>query len=245
MSKFTGPCVLDDRALPYCPGCGHGIINRLLAKVISELAIGEKSVGVIGIGCYTIMHQYLSVDTFCALHGRAVAVATGLKRSRPEMIVFTYQGDGDCAAIGIAELIHAAGRGENITVLMVNNSVYGMTGGQTSPTSLPGQKTSTSPLGREKRNGAPLHVAEILGEIDNTAYAARVAVNSPGHVRKAKQSIGRAFRAQIEQKGFSFVEVIAQCPTHLRMDPTEAVDWVEKRMLLEYKLGMFRPEETE
>ncbi|MCG2778968.1 MAG: thiamine pyrophosphate-dependent enzyme [Desulfobacterales bacterium] len=232
--------VLLDKPLPYCPGCGHGIINRLLSEAISELGIREKSIGVVGIGCYTIMHKYLKMDTFCALHGRAVAVSTGIKRSRPENVVFTYQGDGDCAAIGMGELVHAAGRGENITVIMVNNGVYGMTGGQMSPTTLMGQKTSTTPLGREPRNGAPLHVPEILSAIDCTGYVARVAVNTPRNVRKAKKSIIQAFQTQIHEKGFSFVEIVSQCPTHLRLPPVEAVDWVEDQMISEHRLRVFK-----
>jgi 2-oxoglutarate ferredoxin oxidoreductase subunit beta len=234
--------ILADEPLPYCPGCGHGIINRILSEVISELSIGERAVGVIGIGCYTILHQYLQIDTFCALHGRAVAVATGLKRSRPKNIVFTYQGDGDCAAIGMGELVHAAGRNENITVIMVNNGVYGMTGGQMSPTTLMGQKTATSPLGRELRDGVPLHVSEILDAIDITQYVARVAVNTPAHVRKAKQSMAQAFKAQINGQGFSFIEIVSPCPTHLRMAPTDAVDWVEKMILSEYEPRVFKIE---
>jgi 2-oxoglutarate/2-oxoacid ferredoxin oxidoreductase subunit beta len=229
-----------DKPLPYCPGCGHGIINRILSEVISELDIGGNAVGVIGIGCYTILHQYLQIDTFCALHGRAVAVATGLKRSRPQNIVFTYQGDGDCAAIGMGELVHAAGRNENITVIMVNNGVYGMTGGQMSPTTLMGQKTVTSPLGRELSHGAPLHVSEMLSTIDMAQYVTRVAVNTPAHVRKAKQSMTQAFKTQINGQGFSFLEIVSPCPTHLRMAPTDAADWVEKMILSEYEPRVFR-----
>jgi len=243
--KPSDRAIWADEPLPYCPGCGHGIINRILSEVLSELDMGERAVGVIGIGCYTILHQYLQIDTFCALHGRAVAVATGLKRSRPENIVFTYQGDGDCAAIGMGELVHAAGRNENITVIMVNNGVYGMTGGQMSPTTLVGQKTATSPLGRELRDGAPLHVSEILDAIDITQYVARVAVNTPAHVRKAKQSIAQAFQIQIRGKGFSFVEIVSPCPTHLRMTPMDAVDWVEKMILSEYEPRVFKIEKSQ
>jgi 2-oxoglutarate ferredoxin oxidoreductase subunit beta len=243
--KPSDRVILADEPLPYCPGCGHGIINRILSEVISELGIGERAVGVIGIGCYTILHQYLQIDTFCALHGRAVAVATGLKRSRPENIVFTYQGDGDCAAIGMGELVHAAGRNENITVIMVNNGVYGMTGGQMSPTTLVGQKTATSPLGRDLRDGGPLHVSEILDAIDMTQYVARVAVNTPAHVRKAKQSMAQAFKIQINRKGFSFVEIVSPCPTHLRMTPMDAVDWVEKTVLSEYEPRVFKIEKRQ
>lgn len=232
--------ILRDEALPYCPGCGHGIINRLLAEVIAELGIADRSIGVVGIGCYTIMHQYLLIDTFCALHGRAGAVATGLKRARPQNIVFTYQGDGDCAAIGMGELVHAAGRGENITVIMANNGVYGMTGGQMSPTTPMDQKTSTSPRGRTPAHGAPLHVSEILSVIDACGYVARVAVNTPPHVRKAKKCIRQAFKTQINKAGFAFVEVVSQCPTHLRMPPAEAVDWVDHTMIEKFQLGVLK-----
>jgi len=243
--KSPDETLLLDEPFPYCPGCGHGIINRILSEVISELGIGGSTVGVIGIGCYTTLHRYIQIDTFCALHGRAVAVATGIKRSRPENIVFTYQGDGDCAAIGMGELVHAAGRNENITVIMVNNGVYGMTGGQMSPTTLMGQKTATSPLGRELSHGTPLHVSEILSTIDITRYVARVAVSTPTHVRKAKQSIAQAFKTQINGKGFSFIEIVSPCPTHLRMPPVDAVDWIEKVILSEYSPGILKTEKRQ
>ena len=238
---FENPKALTDNELHYCPGCTHGIIHRLVAEVIDELGIEGKTVGVASVGCSVLTYNYFTVDMVQAAHGRAPAVATGVKRANPENIVFTYQGDGDLAAIGTAETVHSAARGENITVIFVNNAIYGMTGGQMAPTTLPGQVTQTSPYGRDVNTvGYPLRVCEMLSELDGPAYLERVAVNDVKSVKKAKKAIKKAFTYQVEGKGFSLIEVISTCPTNWGKTPQAALDWAEENMIPYYPLGVYK-----
>ena len=238
---FKKPSTLTDAPLHYCPGCTHGIIHRLVAEAIEELGIDGKTVGVASVGCSVLTYNYFTVDMVQAAHGRAPAVATGVKRANPENIVFTYQGDGDLAAIGTAETVHSAARGENITVIFVNNAIYGMTGGQMAPTTLPGQVTQTSPYGRDVETvGYPLRVCEMLSELDGPAYLERVAVNDVKSVRKAKKAIKKAFTYQTEGKGFSLIEILSTCPTNWGMTPVEATKWLEDNMKPYYPLGVFK-----
>jgi len=239
---FEKPKSLTDATLHYCPGCTHGIIHRLVAEAIDELGIQGRTIGVAPVGCAVMAYDYFDVDFVQAPHGRAPAVATGVKRADPENnIVFTYQGDGDLAAIGTAETVHAAARRENITIIFVNNAIYGMTGGQMAPTTLPGQVTQTSPYGRDVESvGYPIKVCELLSQVDGAAYLERVAVNSPANIKKAKKAIKKAFQNQIEGKGFSLVEVVSTCPTNWGMTPEKAVKWVEEKMIPYYPLGVYK-----
>ncbi len=239
---FEKPKSLTDATLHYCPGCTHGIIHRLVAEAIDELGIQGRTIGVASVGCSVMAYDYFDVDFVQAPHGRAPAVATGVKRSDPENnIVFTYQGDGDLAAIGTAETVHSAARRENITVIFVNNAIYGMTGGQMAPTTLPGQVTQTSPYGRDVDNvGYPIKVCELLSNVDGAAYLERVAVNNPANVKKAKKAIKKAFQNQIEGKGFSLVEVVSTCPTNWGLTPEKALKWLEENMLPYYPLGVYK-----
>ena len=241
MATYKKP---DSLILPlssYCPGCTHGIIHRLVAEAIDELGIADRTVGIAPVGCAVFAYNYFDVDMLQAAHGRAPAVATGAKRAKPENIVFTYQGDGDLASIGAAEIVHAAARGENITVIFVNNAIYGMTGGQMAPTSLIGQKTTTSPLGRSvEKNGNPIRVSEMLATLDGPAYIERVSVHDVKHVMAAKKAILKAFKNQVEGKGFSMVEVLSTCSTNWGMTPTEALKWLEANMIPQYPLGVYK-----
>ncbi|MBQ3499226.1 MAG: 2-oxoglutarate oxidoreductase [Clostridia bacterium] len=239
---FEKPKSLTDATLHYCPGCTHGIIHRLVAEAIDELGIQGRTIGVAPVGCSVMAYDYFDVDFVQAPHGRAPAVATGVKRADPENnIVFTYQGDGDLAAIGTAETVHAAARRENITVIFVNNAIYGMTGGQMAPTTLPGQVTQTSPYGRDVETvGYPVKVCELLSKVDGAAYLERVAVNSPANIKKAKKAIKKAFQNQIEGKGFSLIEVVSTCPTNWGMTPVKALEWLEENMLPYYPLGVYK-----
>ena len=239
---FEKPKTLTDATLHYCPGCTHGIIHRLVAEVIDELGIDGRTIGVAPVGCSVMAYDYFTCDFIQAPHGRAPAVATGVKRADPENnIVFTYQGDGDLAAIGTAETVHAAARRENITVIFVNNAIYGMTGGQMAPTTLPGQVTQTSPYGRDVNTvGYPVKVCELLSNVDGAAYLERVAVNNPSNVRKAKAAIKKAFQNQIDGKGFSLIEVVSTCPTNWGMTPVKALKWLEENMLPYYPLGVYK-----
>ena len=238
---FSKPKALTDAPLHYCPGCTHGIIHRLVAEAIDSLGILDRTVGVAPVGCAVMSYDYFSCDMVEAAHGRAPAVATGLKRAMPDRIIFTYQGDGDLASIGMAETVHAATRNENITVIFVNNAIYGMTGGQMAPTSLPGQVTQTSPYGRDvKTVGYPIKVCELLSGLDAPEYIERVAVNNVKNVMKAKKAIRKAFQNQIEGKGFSLIEVVSSCPTNWGMTPQKALDWVESDMIPYYPLGVYR-----
>jgi len=242
MVVFEKPKTLTDAPLHYCPGCTHGIIHRLVAEVIDELGIDGRTIGVAPVGCSVMAYDYFTCDFIQAPHGRAPAVATGVKRADPENnVVFTYQGDGDLAAIGTAETVHAAARRENITVIFVNNAIYGMTGGQMAPTSLPGQVTQTSPYGRDVNTvGYPVKVCELLQNVDGAAYLERVSVNNPANVKKAKAAIKKAFQNQLDGKGFSLVEVVSTCPTNWGMTPEKALKWLEENMLPYYPLGVYK-----
>lgn len=238
--KFKGPEALSGKEFTYCPGCHHGIVHRLVAEVIDELGIREKTLMVAPVGCSVFAYEFFDVDGTVAPHGRAPAVATGMKRAMPENVVFTYQGDGDLAAIGTAEIIHAANRGEKITTIFINNAIYGMTGGQMAPTTLLGMKTTTSPYGRKADNeGYPIHMAELLSNLPGVAYLARTKVNKPQDVLKTKKMIKKAFLAQIEGKGFGMVEVLSTCPTNWGLPPVEANRWLEENMVPEYPLGVY------
>ena len=238
---FEKPKSLTDAPLHYCPGCTHGIVHRLVAEAIDDLGIEGKTIGVAPVGCAVMAYDYFACDMVEAAHGRAPAVATGLKRSLPENIIFTYQGDGDLASIGMAETVHAATRNENITIIFINNAIYGMTGGQMAPTSLPGQVTQTSPYGRDVATaGFPIKVCELLSALDGPAYIERVAVNNVKHVNQAKKAIKKAFQNQIDCKGFSLIEVVSSCPTNWGMTPAKALQWVEEKMIPYYPLGVYR-----
>ncbi len=232
---------LTDNEFSYCAGCTHGIIHRLVAEVLEELDLIDKSIGISPVGCAVLNYNNFNCDMVQAAHGRAPAVATGIKRVSPNRIVFSYQGDGDLASIGTAEIVHAAHRGENITVIFVNNAIYGMTGGQMAPTTLVGQKTSTSPLGRMvEHSGSPIKMSELLATIPGAAYIERVSVHNPLHVRKAKQAVKKAFEMQIEKKGFSLIEFISTCPVNWGMTPIDALKWAEENMIPYYPLGVYK-----
>ena len=225
----------------YCPGCAHGIIHKLTAECLTELGVLGDTIGIAPVGCSVLAYNYFNCDMHEAAHGRAPAVATGVKRVLPQKVVFTYQGDGDLASIGTNEIIHAAHRGEKITTIFVNNAIYGMTGGQMAPTTLIGQKTTTSQDGRkEEHSGKPLKVSEMLATIDGAKYIERVSVDTPANIRKAKKAIMKAFRTQIEGKGFALVEVLSTCPTNWGKTPIEAFDWLRENMMPYYPLGNFR-----
>jgi len=246
MTVFAKPKSLTDAPLHYCPGCTHGIIHRLVAEAIDELGIEGRTIGVASVGCSVMAYNYFTVDMVQAAHGRAPAVATGVKRSDPSKIVFTYQGDGDLASIGTCETVHSAARGENITIIFVNNAIYGMTGGQMAPTSLPGQITQTSPYGRDvATQGYPIKMCEMLSQLDGASYLERVAVNSVKNVRNAKKAILKAFRNQVEGKGFSLIEVISTCPTNWGMTPEKALAWVDEKMIPYYPLGVYKDKYAE
>lgn len=243
---FEKPKALADVPFHYCPGCTHGIVHRLVAEVIDELGIEGNTVGVASVGCSVFSYNYFNCDMVQAAHGRAPAVATGLKRAIPENVVFTYQGDGDLAAIGMAETVHAATRGENITVIFINNAIYGMTGGQMAPTSLPGQITQTSPYGRDvKTAGYPIRVCELLSTLSGTALAQRVTVDTVAHVREAKKAIKKGFENQINKKGYSIIEVVSACPTNWGLSPEEAIKWLQDNMLPYYPLGVYKDKTAE
>jgi 2-oxoglutarate ferredoxin oxidoreductase subunit beta len=241
MQQVAGPPEsLWDRRFTYCPGCTHGIIHRLVAEAIDDLNLRERAVCIASVGCSVFAYEFFRMDAVQAAHGRAPAVATGIKRVRPEAVVFTYQGDGDLASIGMAEIIHAAARGERITIIFANNAVYGMTQGQHAPTTLLGQRTSTTPLGRAADTaGFPIRVCEILATLDGPAYIARVAAISPKHIREAGRAIRKAFRAQTQDLGFAMVEVVGTCPTFWKMTPIEAMRHAEEHMLRQFPLGEF------
>ena len=246
MIVFEKPKALTDAPMHYCPGCTHGIIHRLAAEALEELGVTGQTIGVAPVGCAVFAYNYFNCDMVEAAHGRAPAVATGIKRADPSKIVFTYQGDGDLAAIGTAETVHSAARGENITVIFVNNAIYGMTGGQMAPTSLPGQVTQTSPYGRDPQTvGYPVKVCEMLSKVDGATYLERVAVNNVKNVRAAKKAILKAFRNQLEGKGFSLIEVISTCPTNWGMTPQKALEWVDTNMIPYYPLGVYKDKDVE
>ena len=241
MIVFEKPKSLSDVALHYCPGCTHGIIHRLVAEAIDELNIEGKTIGVAPVGCAVMAYDYFNCDMVEAAHGRAPAVATGIKRAEPSNIVFTYQGDGDLASIGMAETVHAAARNENITIIFINNAIYGMTGGQMAPTSLPGQVTQTSPYGRDVDHcGYPVKVCEMLSQLDGPEYLQRVAVNNVKNIREAKKAIKKAFENQVNGKGFSLIEVLSTCPTNWGLTPDKALKWLEDNMIPYYPLGVYK-----
>ncbi|MBM7582207.1 2-oxoglutarate ferredoxin oxidoreductase subunit beta [Caldicoprobacter guelmensis] len=236
---FTRPKSLTDKPFHYCPGCTHGIVHRLVAEAIDELGIREKTIGVAPVGCAVFAYEYFNCDMQEAAHGRAPAVATGIKRVLPDRVVFTYQGDGDLAAIGTAEIVHAAIRGENITVIFINNAIYGMTGGQMAPTTLIGQVTATTPYGRDPgKAGYPIRMSEMLATLEGSAYIERVSVHDIKHINQAKRAIKKAFETQLAGKGFSMVEVLSTCPTNWGMTPVEALKWLEQNMIPYYPLGV-------
>lgn len=241
---YERPRSLRDTVTHYCPGCTHGIAHRIVAEVVDELGIQATTVGVASVGCSVFAYNYLDVDFQQAAHGRAPAVATGIKRVLPDAVVFAYQGDGDLASIGAAEILHAAARGENITVIFINNAIYGMTGGQMAPTTLEGMRTTTTPLGRyPSSHGYPLRVAEILSTVDGSAYVARRSLHNAPNIAKAKASVKKAFETQIQKKGFSLVELLSSCPTNWGLPPLEALKWIEEKMIPVFPLGEFRVKE--
>jgi 2-oxoglutarate ferredoxin oxidoreductase subunit beta len=238
---FERPKSLKEKPFRYCPGCSHGVLHRIVAETIDHFGVRERTIGIAPVGCAVFAYDYFDIDMIEVPHGRPPAIATGMKRSRPGSIVFSYQGDGDLAAIGTAEIIHAAARGENITVIFVNNGNYGMTGGQMAPTTLPGQKTTTTPTGRDvKEAGNPLRICEMLATLDGPVYIERVSVDSPKNVLAAKKAIRKAFKNQIDGMGFSLVEVLSMCPTDWGMAPRQAVDWVRNSMMKYYPLGVYK-----
>ena len=241
MVVFDKPKSLTDVPMHYCPGCTHGIVHRLVAEAIDELGIEGDTIGIAPVGCSVMAYDYFTCDMIEAAHGRAPAVATGVKRADPKKIVFTYQGDGDLASIGMAETVHAAARNENITIIFINNAIYGMTGGQMAPTTLPGQVTQTSPYGRDvKACGYPIKVCEMLSQLDGATYIQRVAVNNIKNIKDAKKAILKAFKNQVENKGFSLIEVVSSCPTNWGMTPKAALEWVESNMIPYYPLGVYK-----
>ena len=238
---YTRPKSLKRNRFHYCPGCGHSIIHRLIAEVIDEMELQDKVIGIPPPGCSVFAYNYFDIDMAESAHGRGAAVATGIKRAFPEAIVFTYQGDGDLAAIGTAETIHAANRGEKITAIFINNAVYGMTGGQMAPTTLSKQMTTTTPYGRDENlEGYPLKMSEILALVKGTKYIERTAVNSPANIRKTKKAIQKAFQTQIDNLGFSLVEILSPCPTNWKMSPIAAWQWVDNEMAKEFPLGLIK-----
>jgi 2-oxoglutarate ferredoxin oxidoreductase subunit beta len=242
---FLKPKSLSDNMTHYCPGCTHGIVHRLVAEAIDELGIVGRTVGIAPVGCAVLAYNYFNCDFQEAAHGRAPAMATGIKRVRPDLIVFTYQGDGDLASIGMGEIIHAANRGEKFTTIFINNAIYGMTGGQMAPTTMPGQRATTAPAGRDTdQTGMPIRMANLLGELVTPGYVTRQAVLNPKQVNKAKKAIKKAFEYQVEGKCFSFVELINTCPTNWGLTPVDALKWAEDNLLPYYELGDYKvPEE--
>lgn len=238
---FYRPESLTDVPFHFCPGCHHGIIHRLIAECLDKYGLREKTIGIASVGCSVFLYDYFSLDVLEAPHGRAAAVATGVKRSRPSSFVFTYQGDGDLAAIGTAEIIHAANRGEHITVIFVNNTVFGMTGGQMAPTTMPAQETTTTPFGRDTEvNGYPIRMAELLANLSGSTFVARTAVDTPKNLMKAKKLLRRAFELQINDEGFAFVEFLSACPTNWKMSPQEATRRIGEEMIPYFPLGIFK-----
>lgn len=241
VAVYQRPDALTDSNTHYCPGCTHGVAHRLIAEVIDEMGIRERAIGVASVGCSVFAYNYFDVDFVQAPHGRAPAMATGVKRVLPDKLVFTYQGDGDMASIGMAEIIHSAARGENITTIFINNTNYGMTGGQMSPTTLPGQKTTSSPNGRDVEvNGYPIRAAELITKLDGASYVVRRSLHDPKNIRLAKKAIRTAFEVQLRGLGFSIVELLSICPTNWGMTPKQSFQWLEEKMIPYYPLGDFK-----
>ena len=241
MAAFEKPKALTDAPFHYCPGCTHGIAHRLVAEAIDELGIQGKTIGIAPVGCAVFAYNYFNCDMQEASHGRAPAVATGIKRALPDRVVFSYQGDGDLASIGAAEIVSAAARGEKITVIFINNAIYGMTGGQMAPTTLLGQKTTTSPYGRNQDiQGYPIRMVEMLSQLDGVAYAERVSMHNYPNVLKAKKAVKKAFETQLAGKGFAIVELLSSCPTNWGKSPVEALKFIEEEMIPQYTLGVYK-----
>ncbi len=239
--EVVRPHCLTDAPFSYCPGCGHGIVTRILAELIDEMGLEGNTIGVCPVGCSVTMYDFFATDMVEAAHGRAPAVATGLKRVLPDKFVFSYQGDGDLASIGMAETVHAATRGENITVIFINNAIYGMTGGQMAPTSLPGQITQTSPYGRDVNvAGFPIRVCELLSTLDGVAFAQRTSIDTPAHVKATKRAIKKGIQNQMNNVGYSIIEVVSTCPTNWGLDPVESMQWMRDNMIPYYPLGVFK-----
>jgi 2-oxoglutarate/2-oxoacid ferredoxin oxidoreductase subunit beta len=242
---FERPKSLNDRPFHYCPGCGHGIVHRMMAEALDELSLRERTILISPVGCSVFAYRYFETDNVQAAHGRAPAVGTGLKRALPDSIVISYQGDGDLASSGMAEIVHAAARGENFTVIFINNAIYGMTGGQMAPTTLIGQTSSTSPYGRDPQfAGYPIHVSEMLATLKAPRYIERTALNNVANLTRTKRAIKKALDLQAKGEGFTFIEVLAMCPTQWGVEPTEAVDWLETHMMPEFPLGIYRDART-
>jgi len=238
---YRKPDSLRDVGTHYCPGCTHGVAHRLVAEVIDELGMREKTIGVAPVGCSVFAYNYFNMDFAEAAHGRAPAMATGIKRVNPNNLVFTYQGDGDLASIGAAEILHAAGRGENITVVFINNAIYGMTGGQMAPTTLPGQRTTSTPLGRDVEvHGFPLRMCEVLSQLDGAAYVARRSLHDVANIRKAKKALRQAFEVQLNGLGFAMVELLSSCPTNWGMSAADSLVWIEEHMIPMFPLGDYK-----
>ncbi len=243
---FERPRSMTDVVTHYCPGCTHGTAHRLVAEVIDELGLRESTVGVAPVGCSVLLYQYMDTDMQQAAHGRAPAVATGIKRTRPNLTVYSYQGDGDLASIGLAEIVHAANRGEKITVVFINNAIYGMTGGQMAPTTMPNQRTTTSPFGRDvDLVGYPMRISELLSTLKTPSYIVRGSLHSPHHILQAKKALLQAFRYQTEGTCFSMVELLSICPTNWGITPVKANQWLEQNMLPYYPLGVFKTPDQE
>jgi len=243
---YKKPTLLNDNTMHYCPGCSHGVVHKLIAEVIEEMGLADKAVGVSPVGCAVFMYKYLDIDCQEAAHGRAPALATAIKRLWPDRLVFTYQGDGDLASIGLAETMSAANRGENISVIFVNNGIYGMTGGQLAPTTLVGMKATTAPKGRDPReHGYPMHVCEILNQLTAPYYLERTSCNNPANVARTKAAIRKAFQNQLDGKGFSLVEIVTSCPTNWGLEPLEALGFLEEKMFKEFPLGVIRDKDKE
>lgn len=240
---YKRPSLLTDNHMHYCPGCSHGVVHKLVAELIEEMGLEEKTVGVAPVGCAVFAYNYIDIDWIEAAHGRAPAIATAVSRLNPQNLVFTYQGDGDLAAIGTCETIHAANRGENITIIFINNAIYGMTGGQMAPTTLLGMKTSTTPYGRTAElNGYPLAITNLLAQLDGTCYVTRQSVHTPGAVRKAKAAIKKAFQNSLDKKGTSVVEIVSTCNSGWKLSPTESNNWMAEHMFEKYPLGDLKNE---
>jgi 2-oxoglutarate ferredoxin oxidoreductase subunit beta len=242
MGKVFGkPESMTEKPFSYCSGCGHSLVHRLIAELIDEMGLAPRTIGVAPVGCAVTAYDYFRFDFCESAHGRAAAVATGIKRARPDKFVFTYQGDGDLAAIGLAETIHAANRGEKITVVFINNSVYGMTGGQMAPTTLPGQKTTTSPYGRDvDKEGYPIRAAEMIATLDAPAYVVRSSVSTAAGINRTKKHLKTAFQLQVDGKGYSFVEILSQCPTNLGLTPLETNAWLDGELTKRFPLGIYK-----
>ncbi len=242
---YKRPDSLTDLQTTYCPGCTHGIAHRLIAEVIDEMGIRDKTIGVAPVGCSVFAYRFFDVDFVEASHGRAPAMATGIKRSRPQNFVFTYQGDGDLVSIGMAEITHAAARGENISVIFINNANYGMTGGQMAPTTLPGQKTTSSPYGRDvELAGYPIKMSELVATLEGASYVVRRSLHDARHIRQAKKAIRTAFEVQEHGLGFAMVELLSTCPTNWRMTPPDAMNWLKDNMVPAYPLGDYKIHEA-